>query len=375
MRSDPVPRTAIRGGCAAYSCDEFSQLREVIVGNPSGARIPRRDVSVWLNLYGDLSRCEMERVLTGEFPVQVIEETAEDLELLISALRSLGVVVHQVCAGDHPQEFGTPQWRTDGFYNYCPRDLALIVGPVIIETASPMRARYFELFGMRHLFQSFMLNGSAWIAAPRPQLADELFQVDEQGYPALGEDEPVFEAANVLRCGTDLFYQVSASGNELGRIWLERTLRAYGDFTIHPLRRIYEFTHIDSTIALLRPGLALLNPERINDANLPDVLRKWDAIWCPPMNPAPAASPYPLSSRWIGMNLLMVNPGLAIVDAAQHELIRALERNGIDTLPLTLRHARTLGGGFHCVTLDARRDGTMESYFDLGWRRVVILAK
>lgn len=358
------PLTDIPGGCVAYSCDEFSPLREVIVGSPSGARIPQRDLSAWLNLYGDLSRSEMECVLTGEFPVRVIEETTEDLQVLISALRSLGVVVHQVSAGDHQQEFGTPQWRTDGFYNYCPRDLALIVGPVIIETASPMRARYFELFGMRHLFQRFMMNGSTWIAAPRPQLADELFQVDEQGRPALGEHEPVFEAANVLRCGKDLFYQVSASGNEFGRIWLERTLRAYGHFTIHPLRKIYEFTHIDSTIALLRPGLALLNPERINDTNLPDALRKWDAIWCPPMSTAPAASPYPLSSRWIGMNLLMINPGLAIVDAAQHALIRALERNGIDTLPLTLRHARTLGGGFHCVTLDVLRDGAMESYFD-----------
>ncbi|MEO3803150.1 hypothetical protein [Nonomuraea sp. B1E8] len=357
----PMPSPSIH---AAYSCDEFSPLREVIVGNPSGARIPRQDVSAWLNLYGDLSRSEMERVHTGEFPVRVIEETKEDLEVLISTLRSLGVVVHQAWAGDHSQEFGTPQWQTDGFYNYCPRDLVLIVESTIIETASPMRARYFELFGMRHLLQRYMLNGSAWIAAPRPQLVDELFQVDEQGRPALGDHEPVFEAANVLRCGKDLFYQVSASGNELGRIWLEQTLRAYGQFTIHPLRKIYEFTHIDSTIALLRPGLTLLNPERINDENLPSALRKWDAIWCPPMNTTSASSPYPLSSRWIGMNLLMVNPELAIIDATQHALIRELERNGIDTLPLTLRHARTLGGGFHCVTLDVVRDGPMESYFD-----------
>ena len=358
------PSLDVRDGRPAYSCDEFSPLREVIVGNPSGARIPQQDVSAWLNLYGDLPRDEVERVLTGEFPVRVIEETKEDLHVLIGTLRDLGMVVHESGANDHSQEFGTPQWRTDGFYNYCPRDLALIIGQVIIETASPMRARYFELFGMRRLFQHFMLNGSAWIGAPRPQLADELFEVDEQGGPTLGEHEPVFEAANVLRCGKDLFYQVSASGNELGRIWLERTLRAYGDFTVHPLREIYEYTHIDSTIALLRPGLALLNPERVNDANLPDVLRKWDVIWCPPMNAVTPASPYPLSSQWIGMNLLMLNPELAIVDAAQHELIRELERNGIDVLPLTLRHARTLGGGFHCVTLDVVRDGAMESYFD-----------
>lgn len=32
----------------------------------------------------------------------------------------------------------------------------------------------------------------------------------------LGETEPVFDAANVLRAGRDLYYLVSGSGNELG---------------------------------------------------------------------------------------------------------------------------------------------------------------
>jgi hypothetical protein len=31
---------------------------------------------------------------------------------------------------------------------------------------------------------------------------------------------------------------------------------------------------------------------------------------------------------------------------------------------LKLRHSRMLAGGFHCVTLDIRREGSMESYFD-----------
>jgi len=29
-----------------------------------------------------------------------------------------------------------------------------------------------------------------------------------------------------------------------------------------------------------------------------------------------------------------------------------------------MRQARTLSGGFHCVTLDTKRKGTLESYFD-----------
>ncbi len=39
------------------------------------------------------------------------------------------------------------------------------------------------------------------------------------------------------------------------------------------------------------------------------------------------------------MNLLLVRPDLAIVDAAQRELITALNRYGIDVIPHVLRHS------------------------------------
>jgi N-dimethylarginine dimethylaminohydrolase len=53
-----------------------------------------------------------------------------------------------------------------------------------------------------------------------------------------------------------------------------------------------------------------------------------------------------------------------VVDGNQPDLIRALESKGIDVLPLHLRHAQVLGGGFHCVTLDIVRDGGAEHYLD-----------
>ncbi|MCF5637686.1 inosamine-phosphate amidinotransferase 1, partial [Pseudomonas syringae] len=46
----------------------------------------------------------------------------------------------------------------------------------------------------------------------------------------------------------------------------------------------------------------------------------------------------------------------------QVPLIRALEQHGIDVAPLKMRHARSLSGGFHCVSVDVRRRGTLEDY-------------
>ena len=256
---------------AASTYDEFSQLREVIVGSAKGARIPRTDdASMWLTLYGEITAEELAQVTPGPFSDQVIEETEEDLAALVDTLEGLGVVVHRVEEVDHAREFGSPDWRTDGFYSYCPRDLTLIVGSAIIEAPSPMRARYFESFGLKPILQRYMEGGSPWIAAPRPRLLEDLYGVDEDGLPVLRETEPAFEAANVLRCGRDLFYLVSCTGNELGRVWLENLLRALGgDVRVHALRGIYRFMHVDSTIALIRPGLVLLNPARVGEEDDP----------------------------------------------------------------------------------------------------------
>lgn len=346
-----------------HSWDEFTTLREIIVGDATHAYMPAMtDISAWLNCYPALTAAELAKVEVGSIPSRIVEEANEDLDELAGALHGLGVIVHRTVAPDHSVEFSSPDWRTAGFSSYCPRDLTLVVGSTIIETPSPMRARYFEQFGLRPLLQKYFLNGANWLAAPRPRLPDELFPLGPDGLPDLGEAEPVFDAANVLRLGRDIFYQVSRSGNELGLRWLESTVRLLGDIRVHPLRGVYGYTHIDSTIVLLRPGLVLLNPSRITPETIPEPLRDWDVVWCPPLRPHPGPSGHLISEVWIGMNLLMTDPGHAIVDRDQPELMTALESHGIEVLPLRLRHAQVLGGGFHCVTLDIVRDGGLASY-------------
>ena len=72
----------------------------------------------------------------------------------------------------------------------------------------------------------------------------------------------------------------------------------------------------------------------------------------------PTVSPLGLpwgASEWIGMNLLSVNENLAIVDKKQTQIHDMLNRFGVETIPLELRHDRIISGGFHCVTLDLKR--------------------
>ena len=74
-------------------------------------------------------------------------------------------------------------------------------------------------------------------------LLDTLFQGVDLTRPTPRNDEPAFDAANVLRLGQDLIYLVSATGNELGGRWLQTIL---GDkFRVHFLKDVYYGSHID----------------------------------------------------------------------------------------------------------------------------------
>jgi N-dimethylarginine dimethylaminohydrolase len=54
--------------------------------------------------------------------------------------------------------------------------------------------------------------------------------------------------------------------------------------------------------------------------------------------------------------MLVVDPTRVIIDKKQAKIIKILESYNFTVIPLELRHSRTLGGGFHCVTLDLVRN-------------------
>ena len=344
------------------SWNEWDQLEEVIVGNPLNARFPTADPSTRLAEFPDR---ELAQIPRGPFPQQIIEETEEDLNEFIRVLEELGIAVKRPETWPHEAEFSTIDWASKGFYNYCPRDIMLVIGDHIIETPNVIRSRAQETFSYRKLLLDYMRSGAKLYSAPRPMLLDSLFDVD-LNRPTPRNDEPAFDAANVLRLGQDLIYLVSATGNELGGEWLQSIL---GDkFRVHFLKDVYYGSHIDSTFVALRPGLILCNPARINDDSLPDLLKQWEVIYSPPMENTDRYDADYLSkcigSDWIEMNAFSISPNLVVIDRDQTALIKLLESHGLDVIPLKLRHAKMLGGGFHCVTLDIRRTGTLERYFD-----------
>jgi scyllo-inosamine-4-phosphate amidinotransferase 1 len=302
------------------SSNEWGKLKSVVVGSATNANWPSTD-PVFAQESKKTTWTETP-VPSGPVPQWIVDEANEDLSILIDTLHKLRIDVYQ------PRDLDFP--RLGGMYNYCPRDRLIIAGKTVIDPAMMYPCREMESSAL-----SFVLDATEhYIKMPR-----------NKGM--------ILDAANVCRLGNTWLFLESPSGNHAAYEWLCRQLP---DIKIE-LCNFYAGVHIDSTIAPLREGLVMLNASRVNQVNCPRAFDGWEKIWVKDVT-AQDFYQYPYASKWVGMNVLSVDGHTVIIDTAQTQLIKDLERCGIDCILLTLRHARTLGGSFHCVTLDLVREST-----------------
>jgi glycine amidinotransferase/scyllo-inosamine-4-phosphate amidinotransferase 1 len=344
------------------------------------------------------------------YPPAFLDEVEEDLDGLARLIAGYGAKVLRPTVHDLSQMYGTPFWRSTGNNLYNVRDLHLVVGNRVIESPSHLRSRYFESLALYDIWYQYFERGFTWIAGPKPRLdrpVTEPYYRDEAERPLTEEDrrhrelaggrleklhrlserEILFEAANTLRMGRDLLYLVSSSGNRKGARWLQQVL---GDeYRVHTTDEIYRSSHIDSTVMCLRPGLVLLNSARVTERTCPRLFDRWEKIYYGDVAPIPDAElafqstvrePIAIAARiealgfqtnlrdmsspWVGMNLLSLDPETVLVDERQTGLIRLLEGRRFTVIPVRMRHMYTQSGGIHCSTLDTVRDGALESYFE-----------
>ncbi len=349
------------------SYTEWDPLEEAIVGRLEGATIPSNHMTVTFNL--PRATAKIYRFVAGrKYPKWMVRLAQAELDGFIALLEGEGVRVRRPAPIDFSRPYRTRRWGSRGFCTARPRDGFLVVGDEIIETPMCWRSRYFESDAYRSLFKEYFRNGARWTAAPRPELADELFDrsycspaPDEPMRYLVNEFEPVFDAADFVRCGRDLFATRSNVTNTSGIAWLRRHL---GDaFRIHEVEsRCRQPMHIDSSLMPLAPGKVLVNPEYIDITRLPKALKHWDVLMAPQPDPPKGIMSKILCSPWTSINVLMLDERRVVVDASQPTLIRALKGWGFDPLPIPFLSYGPFGGSFHCATLDVRRRGTLKSY-------------
>jgi len=373
--NDPISNVASRqpatDSCPVRSFNEWDPLEEVIVGSLEGAVMPPSHITSTRTI--PPLAAQLYRAFGGRrFPAIMVDAARRELDGFIGLLEAEGIVVRRPEPIDFTVRGRTPSWTSKGYCIACPRDGFLVIGDEIIETPMPWRSRYFEAFSYRRLFKDYFARGARWTAAPRPELRDELYDYDwmppEKGEPLrymITEFEPVFDAADFVRCGRDLFGIRSNVTNASGFEWLRRHL---GDaYRVHEItHRCRTAMHIDSTFMPLAPGKVLVNPDYVDPTALPAMFKSWDVLIAPRPDPPPrSAWRFRVSqcSPWISINVLMLDPKRVVVEASQVTLIRALASWGFEPIPCPFLNYAPFGGSFHCATLDIRRRGELQSYF------------
>ena len=320
--------------------NEWNPLKKVVFGIADYAKIPPLSKGMHTVNYAD--KIDLSSITVGLYPQQVIEETNEDLNTFVEFLQNLDIEVVRPTVNKHVE-----------YYNYCPRDLIFTYGNKKLATPMTLKERQYEWKDYIDIIPDLIVPEKIFYD-------NENYNEECIGNPdilALTEQQPMFDAANIIKANDDILYLVSNTGNKAGATWLQSWLKDHGyPVKVHLLENVYSYIHIDSTIAFLREGLMLLNPDRIKSKDiLPKPFCNWDAIFCPQPTDIGFYKNYCNASKWINMNLLNIDQNLVVVEEHQQSLQQELKKYKIECAMLPMRHQRTLGGGFHCVTTDLQR--------------------
>lgn len=289
------------------SHNEWDQLKVVAVGKAEGHQWPTDDLF--------FNKSIQSSPFPGEFnynvPQWLIKEAEQDLLQLCELLDKQGVSVIR------PKQD-----------SYNARDIMLILGDQVYVAPTPYEYRKNE-----HLKYQEHLDIDSIIKLP-------------------SSESEYFDAANIARFDDKLIYLVSSTGSEQGADLLQHTIG--GNYEVIKWKDVYAHAHIDSTMLPLSKDVILCNASRVTEKTLPIFLKDKKKIWVEDVAERDYHK-FPYASKWIGCNVLSINPETVVIDSIQVSLKKQLQEHRFEVLTTPMRHSRTLGGGLHCTTLDIIR--------------------
>jgi len=246
------------------------------------------------------------------------------------------------------------------------------------------RSRFFEYRAYRSLLNEYFERDPnfVWAAAPKPTMNDELYRLDfpheakggdanserailaEQRVYCHTETEPIFDAADCMRFGKDMFVVNSFTTNRKGYDWLRRHYNRKG-IRVHFIDFPDDTApmHMDVNFVPLNGNTIMLNPARPPRPWVERLLQEngWNVI----VGVSAGLEPPPLSqcSQWLALNVLSIDEKKVLVEASELPLMDLLSQHGFEPIPVPLRSIAEFGGAFHCCTGDVRREGDCHSYF------------
>ena len=322
--------------------DEFTQLKEVILGNINKELVkyvPKDEQSLILDIF---------------------DQTIEDLDEIQKIYQDNGIIVHRPkLSSDYSNIIFTPNSTTKGVRNpLSPRDAFIVIGNTLLETAGYRADMMFEHLFYKNIFlEQYKNNPCKWIKMPTPS-----YDKNCVGELGVSNAEPIIDAAQIMRLGDSLIVSNTGAVNEQGIDWMRRHFPDY---------KIVEADlkgHIDAQIKIIRPGL-MITPYTKSD--LPKCLQNYDIIKCNDNNNDLITNGMmfrddDVENTFPSCALTSLNENCVFVyehyKEVYKEFIKQLEKHNVEVIFVPLRHQHWFNQGITCLTMELHRAGDKEKY-------------
>lgn len=325
------------------SYNTFDPLKEIIIG----------DV--------ELDTIKLEDPRKQQRIEHIFQKTKDELKNFQLVLESLGIKVHRPCSMSNT-EIKTPYWSTPGTkIPLTPRDLFLILGNTIIESAMCEQERFFEPFYYRDIVIEQFQKGAKWISMPNPR--HDYRNLEMEHNDDVPNQDPIMDAPACLKYGKDVFVNTHGAGNRLGLQWLRSI---FGDvYTFHEINRPEIVGHLDSQFTILRPGLMLTYHDK---EVLPEYFKDWEIINVnPDKDKRDSLSQKMIDSRIqdsdpentvLVVNCLSIDTKTVVMwehYKTETGMIKQFEKHGIEIIFVPFTYSHFFNQGVTCLTLDLHR--------------------
>jgi len=334
--------------------DEWSPLKAVIVGRAGRSCFPAAPPAM---IEATMPSAHVHRFQPkSPFPDTIIENAEAELDCFAAILKAEGIRVYR-------PPMGVDWLSVNGYTGAMPRDGLISVGNTLIEAcfAWSCRSREIELAYDSILRELALEDPNAKIVRrPQETFADTLLNDDETRATkpwVINNSRPAFDAADFMRFGKVILGQYSHVTNQAGVDYLQAHIPE--GYTIEMLDvDDPNAMHIDATILPLREGLMVYNPKKVTEESLRShaVLANWDLVAYPfvPEESEDGPSLY-MTSPWLSLNALVLDGKKMVVEASDDRTAEFYERLGMTCIRCPFRHVNSIGGSFHCATVDLVR--------------------
>ena len=334
--------------------NEWSMLRAVIVGRGEHSCFPNEPAGMIRATMPTEFHSEFKHL--NQFPVHIVKAATQELHHLANVLEERGIRVYRPHLID---------WRIEqGYTGAMVRDGLLSVGNTLIEAPFAWGCRRDEIsLSLGDLLDELERNDSnKIIRAPKNTKSGAIYREtysDQHSNDwAINNTRPAFDAADFMRFGKLILGQLSNVTNMKGVEYLQAAVPSGYQVELLEVNDRGAM-HIDATILPLRDHLLIYNPLRTTEAAIQKhkALADWECKACPmPRARQQGEPPLFMTSNWLMMNILSIDAKTVIIEESDDEFAEWLGTLGVETIKLPFKNVHSIGGSFHCATVDLFRD-------------------